>query len=68
MVDHLDFEEARRDWLTEVPSEGMVLDLGASSGRDARYLASKGLSVVAVESDAGIREQAQHYGAAQPIH
>ncbi|MDN7129659.1 methyltransferase domain-containing protein [Pseudidiomarina sp. 1APR75-15] len=68
LVDHIDFEAAQRDWLTEIPSEGMVLDIGASSGRDARYLANKGLSVVAVESDAGIREQAQQYDAAQPIH
>ncbi|RUO63672.1 class I SAM-dependent methyltransferase [Pseudidiomarina insulisalsae] len=71
--DSLDFEEVHHDWLDVIPSEGMALDVGAGSGRDARYLASKGLSVVAVEPAAGIREHAQHYaggnyGSGQPIH
>lgn len=66
--DSLDFEQVHSDWLAHIPSEGMALDVGAGSGRDARYLASKGLSVVAVEPAAGIREHAQSYGATQPIH
>ena len=46
----------------------MVLDVGAGSGRDARYLASKGLGVVAVEPATGIRELAQGYTVSNPIH
>jgi len=47
--ERIDFESVHHDWITYIPSEGMVLDVGAGSGRDARYLALKGLSVVAVE-------------------
>ncbi|WP_024873496.1 class I SAM-dependent methyltransferase [Tolumonas lignilytica] len=47
--ERVDFEAVHHDWLAFIPTEGMVLDVGAGSGRDARYLASKGLSVVAVE-------------------
>ena len=46
----------------------MVLDVGAGSGRDARYLAAKGLGVVAVEPSNGIRELAQQYSVSNPIH
>lgn len=64
----MSFETVHRDWLQEVPQEGMVLDVGAGSGRDARYLAGKGLSVVAVEPASGIRELAQQYTVSNPIH
>lgn len=47
--ERVDFESVHKDWLHFIPTEGMVLDVGAGSGRDARYLASKGLAVVAVE-------------------
>ncbi len=46
----------------------MVLDVGAGSGRDARYLAARGLGVVAVEPASGIRELAQEYTVSNPIH
>jgi SAM-dependent methyltransferase len=39
----------------------MALDIGAGSGRDARFLAQEGWSVVAVEPAAGMREVAQRY-------
>ncbi|GAA0856273.1 class I SAM-dependent methyltransferase [Aliiglaciecola litoralis] len=47
--DSVAFEDVHKDWLTFIPKTGSVLDIGAGSGRDARYLASKGLKVVAVE-------------------
>ena len=47
--DSVPFESVHKDWLSEIPTEGMVLDVGAGSGRDARYLAARGLGVVAVE-------------------
>lgn len=62
------FESVHKDWLNEIPKEGMVLDVGAGSGRDARYLAAKGLSVVAVEPALHIRELAQTYQVNSPIH
>jgi len=66
--DSLPFETVHKDWLQEVPQEGMVLDVGAGSGRDARYFAGKGLGVVAVEPASGIRELAQQYTVVNPIH
>lgn len=62
------FESVHKDWLNEIPKEGIVLDVGAGSGRDARYLAAKGLSVVAVEPALNIRELAQTYQVNNPIH
>ncbi|WP_177168904.1 class I SAM-dependent methyltransferase [Thalassotalea agarivorans] len=64
----ISFESVHKDWLDEIPKEGMVLDVGAGSGRDARFLASKGLSVVAVEPADGIRDLALQYGIEKPIH
>ncbi|NVK56820.1 MAG: class I SAM-dependent methyltransferase [Alteromonadaceae bacterium] len=62
------FEKVHRDWLGEIPEKGFALDVGAGSGRDARYLAAKGLSVVAVEPADGIREKAQQYTVSQPVY
>ncbi|RTE85866.1 MULTISPECIES: class I SAM-dependent methyltransferase [Gammaproteobacteria] len=61
--DSLAFEDVHKDWMEEIPKSGFVLDVGAGSGRDARYLASKGLTVYAVEPADGIRERAQSYEA-----
>lgn len=66
--DSVPFESVHKDWLSEIPTEGMVLDVGAGSGRDARYLAARGLGVVAVEPASGIRELAQKYTVSNPIH
>ena len=40
------------------PKEGLALDVGAGSGRDARWLRTLGFEVVAVEPAAGFREPA----------
>ncbi|WP_369742807.1 class I SAM-dependent methyltransferase [Pseudidiomarina sp. PP-1MA] len=66
--DSLDFEQVHRDWLDLIPTEGLVLDVGAGSGRDARYLAARGLTVYAVEPADGIRERAQQYNSSPSIH
>ena len=44
-----------RDLLPEAP--GLVLDVGAGSGRDAAWLAARGLDVVALEPSGQLREQ-----------
>ena len=66
--DSVPFEYVHKEWLKVIPEEGMVLDVGAGSGRDARYLAAKGLGVVAVEPATGIREIAREYTVSNPIH
>jgi SAM-dependent methyltransferase len=52
------FESVHKDWLQFVPTEGTVIDIGAGSGRDARYLASKGLKVYAIEPALALMELA----------
>ncbi|BFT32056.1 hypothetical protein D210916BOD24_32320 [Alteromonas sp. D210916BOD_24] len=47
--DSVSFESVHKDWLEYIPSKGAVLDIGAGSGRDARYLSSLGLKVFAAE-------------------
>lgn len=47
--DQVSFEKIHHIWLQHIPSSGVVLDIGAGSGRDARYLSSKNLTVIAVE-------------------
>ena len=54
--DGLNFEKVHEDWLDYIPENGNVLDTGAGSGRDARYLAEQGLSVTAVEPSLGLRQ------------
>ncbi|MBY6064516.1 class I SAM-dependent methyltransferase [Pseudidiomarina sediminum] len=66
--DSLDAEQVHRDWIDALPNEGLALDVGAGSGRDARFMASKGLTVYAVEPADGIREQAQRYHASPNVH
>lgn len=43
------FESVHGDWLEFLPTSGNALDIGAGSGRDARYLSKHGLRVYAVE-------------------
>lgn len=44
------------------PDGGMALDVGAGSGRDARWLTSLGFEVVGVEPAAGFRSRAEGAG------
>lgn len=43
------FESVHSDWFKLLPTNGIALDIGAGSGRDARYLSERGLKVHAVE-------------------
>lgn len=56
----LAFESVHEDSLPFIPSSpGLVLDIGAGSGRDSAWFASNGWQVFAVEPTSGLRE----YGA-----
>lgn len=55
--DSLDFETVHQSWQSYWPkSDVRVLDVGAGSGRDARWLTSQGCSVVAIEPAKALRE------------
>ena len=43
------FESVHKSWLSYLPQKGTVLDIGAGSGRDARFFAKQGLAVYACE-------------------
>lgn len=50
-------EEVHKTWLSLLPTQpGMACDIGAGSGRDARWLAAQGWDVVAVEPAAELRQ------------
>lgn len=53
--DSVTFEEVHPHLLPYLPSSGRVLDVGAGSGRDARFMAARGLKVTAIEPSAGLR-------------
>ncbi len=53
----LDFESVHRGWQAYWPSKGAsVLDVGAGSGRDAKWMSVNGCKVVAVEPSQSLRE------------
>lgn len=56
--DSVSFVNVHNNWLHLLPRSGHALDIGAGSGRDARYLASKGLKVYAVEPASALRLKA----------
>ncbi|MCP3730366.1 class I SAM-dependent methyltransferase [Sphingomonas sp. MG17] len=45
-----------------LPTSGLALDVGAGSGRDARWLKHRGLDVVAVEPAGGLRDHGAALG------
>ncbi len=54
------FEDLHRGAIAFLPARpGLALDIGAGSGRDARWFAGQGWEVVAVEPAAAMREAAQ---------
>jgi len=67
LYDDLTFEQVHREWLHFIPKEGAVLDIGAGSGRDARYFASKGLTTYAVEPASDLLEKAKSYSSSNKI-
>jgi protein-L-isoaspartate O-methyltransferase len=66
--DNVSFTDVHSDWLRHLPDKGWALDVGAGSGRDAAYLANKGLSVVAVEPTEGMRSLARSKNPQPNIH
>ena len=47
-------------WMLDLlPPPGLVLDVGAGTGRDAAWLAGRGLDVIAVEPSQRLRERAE---------
>lgn len=57
--DALRFEQVHQSWQQFWPESGMVLDIGAGSGRDALWLAEHGCQVIAVEPAADLRRFGQ---------
>lgn len=62
------FIEVHSDWLHLLPNSGTVLDVGAGSGRDSAYMASKGLLVTAVEPADHLRALASSTHLSSNIH
>jgi SAM-dependent methyltransferase len=55
-------EDVHKSWLADyLPVTGIVLDLGAGVGRDARYFAEQGLEVIAVEPAQEFLKLGQEY-------
>lgn len=53
-------EEIHADWSHYIPeTKALILDVGAGSGRDSSWLASKGHEVIAVEPSDELRTRAQ---------
>jgi SAM-dependent methyltransferase len=65
----LDPEKLNSDWSRFIPNtKGLVLDIGAGSGRDASWLANKGQEVFAVEPADQIRQKAEKLHPSSSIH
>ena len=62
-------EDVHQQWLMLLNNTkpGKALDVGAGSGRDARFLAGLGFAVTAVEPADALREQAQKLSQHLPI-
>jgi SAM-dependent methyltransferase len=59
--ERVSFEEVHGDLVEFLPAHpGDILDVGAGSGRDAAWFASRGWKVVAVEPSRRLSEGAQH--------
>jgi SAM-dependent methyltransferase len=68
LYESLPFEQAHAASLDLVPERpGLVLDVGAGSGRDARWFGGHGWDVVAVEPADGMRREGQQRHAEAPI-
>lgn len=57
--DALSFEQVHQSWQPYWPTEQLVLDIGAGSGRDAFWLAAQGNQVIAVEPAEDLRRLGQ---------
>jgi SAM-dependent methyltransferase len=57
--DALSFERVHQSWQSYWPQSGLVLDIGAGSGRDALWLAEQGCQVIAIEPAADLLQIGQ---------
>ncbi|MBF0266091.1 MAG: methyltransferase domain-containing protein [Gammaproteobacteria bacterium] len=51
------FESVHKEWIEFIPDSGLILDIGAGSGRDALWFSNHGFQVIAVEPIAEFSEQ-----------
>ncbi|WP_298444264.1 class I SAM-dependent methyltransferase [uncultured Ferrimonas sp.] len=59
------FESVHQDWQAHWPQAGMrVLDVGAGNGRDARFMAQRQCSVIAIEPSKNLRNKGKQHCAA----
>jgi SAM-dependent methyltransferase len=64
-----DSDQVHRCWLHLLPEQpGLACDIGAGSGRDARWLAQKGWDVTAVEPSAPLRALGEAHTTAEQCH
>jgi SAM-dependent methyltransferase len=64
----LDAAKVHASWSRHLPAtKALILDVGAGSGRDARWLAGFGHEVVAVEPSAGLREKGRSLSSAAGV-
>ncbi|MDR9500021.1 MAG: class I SAM-dependent methyltransferase [Hydrogenovibrio sp.] len=64
-----DTASVHKCWLSDyLPKTGMVLDVGAGAGRDARYFAEQGLDVIAVEPAQKLKAFGQTLTEHLPVH
>lgn len=66
--DSVSFESVHGDWIKFLPNSGKALDIGAGSGRDARYLSKHGFSVYAIEPALSLMLAAQENSADHDIN
>lgn len=65
----LSFEQVHKDWLDLLPVKtGLVLDVGAGSGRDSAALAARGWDVVAVEPAEGLMNLGKQHTQGLSVH
>lgn len=61
--DEIDSNSLHNDWIDYLPeTAGIACDIGAGTGRDARWLAEMGWQVVAVEPEILFRESGESWG------
>lgn len=61
-------QDVHKAWLEKyLPKSGVVLDVGAGVGRDAKYFAEQGLEVFAVEPAKSLRELGEAYTSTRSV-
>lgn len=68
--DSISFESVHAAWKDVIPESGFALDVGAGSGRDARFLVDHGMHVIPqiIHSKERIMDWWKHGCASQPYY